>query len=103
MSKKLFTFVILISLTLTGCVPYAPDVFTPFLQGAEMARRDNERDRLYAIAYDIDFFNQTGDYRALCHAAALGSVQAALYLDKNRVGCETYEIEGKKFIKAVSY
>jgi len=99
MIKILLIFVALLSVTMVGCV--APDVFTPYMQGAASAQRANELDRQRAIAFDINHFNQTGDYRALCHAAMLGSSEAANHLRQNRIGCQTYEQGGQKYIKAV--
>jgi hypothetical protein len=99
MTKALVVSVLALSFAMTGC--FVPDLATPYMEGAAVAQRANERDRQQAIAYDINHFKQFGDYRALCHAAMLGSPEAANHLRKNRIGCQTYELEGKKFIKAV--
>jgi hypothetical protein len=101
MPKFLLIFAALLSVAMDGCVGFAPDLFTPFMQGSAAAQRANEYDRQQAITYDINYFNKTGDYRALCHAAMLGSGEAANHLRKNRIGCRTYELSGQKFIQAV--
>ncbi|MDR1922451.1 MAG: hypothetical protein LBS31_12050 [Candidatus Adiutrix sp.] len=85
MRKAAMALVLLAALSLTGCIP--PDVFTPYMMGQQAALEANERDRQQAIAYDISYFNQTGDYGYLCHAAALGSREAAIYLQQKQIGC----------------
>jgi hypothetical protein len=97
-TKVLLISVVLLSVALVGCIP---DLATPFMQGMETARRANEDDRQQGIAFAINNFNQTGDYRALCYAAMLGSREASNYLLQSRVGCQVYEQGGQKYIEAV--
>ncbi|MDR1395479.1 MAG: hypothetical protein LBK52_04845 [Deltaproteobacteria bacterium] len=99
MFKVWLIWPLLAGVLLSGCLP--PNVLGPYLQGARQAEMENERDRLRRIDYDLNYFSATGDYRALCDAAMLGSLPAAGLLRRDGIGCQTYELEGKKFIRAV--
>lgn len=70
---------------LQGCV--TPDVFSPYMQGHQAAVRANQYDQQQAIAAYINYFNHTGDYRYLCEAARLGSVDAINYLRQRQIIC----------------
>jgi hypothetical protein len=94
----LILLVLLIFATNLGCIA---DFGAPFLEGVRAARRDNEIERQMEIESHINYYNRTGDYRALCYAAMIGSDEAANFLYRNRVGCQIYEQNGIEYIRAV--
>ena len=90
------SFIVLAGILFTaGCIPITGDIFGGYARGASDAQRANYYDqqraaqvRAQMINNDIAYFNQTGDYRALCHAAYLGSVEVANYLVTKKITCK---------------
>jgi hypothetical protein len=102
MTKFILIYMTTLSMAMAGCVPIIPDLFSPFVQGMEAANRENWNDRTrWMISDDINYFIETGDYRALCHAAMLGSVRSAAVLREDGIGCQIYTSGGRKYIRTV--
>jgi predicted alpha/beta-fold hydrolase len=72
---------------------YIPDLFSPYMQGAEAARAANARDaynyQQITIQQAILMFNKTKNFDYLCIAYLHGSQEAANYLFDHDYRCIT--------------